>query len=78
MVNAIISKEIGCAGVVEIGCLGVVTIVAADCTSLDNLKAYFRLQQPISDNLRMKFNIRQLEYGLGGRKTMTNKESRCI
>jgi len=30
-------------------------MVAADCTYLDNLEAYFRLQQLISDNLRIKF-----------------------
>ena len=55
MVNAIISKVIGRFGSCQSGCLGVVTIVAADCTYLDKLKAYFRLQQLISDNLRITF-----------------------
>jgi hypothetical protein len=73
--------------------LGVVTVVAADCTYLDKrpcLEAYFQawlasmlgsLFQTAAAYFRQledKVYFRQLEYGLGGRKTMTNKKSRCI
>ncbi len=46
-VNAILSKVVGRSGVVKVD--------AWELAQLDNLEAYFRLQQLISDNLRIKF-----------------------